>query len=108
MRRLLPPPRWPGPLESVWKSDGGHFCTIVSGNGTELTSQAILAWQEERGVEWHYIAPCKPMQNSVVGSFSDRLRDEHLFTNVPEARRFMEEWRTDYNTNGPHTSLRGA
>jgi putative transposase len=30
---------------------------IVSDNGTEFTSNAILAWQEESGIEWHYIAP---------------------------------------------------
>ena len=30
---------------------------IVSDNGTKLTSHAILRWQEERGVLWHYIAP---------------------------------------------------
>jgi putative transposase len=80
-------------------------------NGTELTSHAILAWQEEHHVEWHYIAPGKPMQNGFVESFNGRLRDEclneHLFTNLPEARRLIEEWRTDYNTNRPHTSLGG-
>ena len=38
-------------------------CMIVSDNGTELTSNAILAWQQQRGVELHYIAPGKPMQN---------------------------------------------
>lgn len=32
---------------------------FVSDNGTELTSNAVLAWQEERQVEWHYIAPGK-------------------------------------------------
>jgi putative transposase len=89
----------------------GLPCMIVSDNGTELTSHAILAWQEERGVEWHYIAPGKPMQNGFVESFNGRLRDEclneHLFTNLPEARRLIEEWRTDYNTNRPHTSLGG-
>ena len=36
---------------------------IVSDNGTELTSHAILGWQQLRGVLWHYIAPGKPMQN---------------------------------------------
>ena len=60
---------------------------IVSDNGTELTSNAILAWQEEHGVEWHYIAPGKPMQNGFVESFNGRLRDEclneHLFANLP-------------------------
>jgi len=42
--------------------------------GTELTSNAILKWQEERQVEWHYIAPGKPMQNGFVESFNGRLR----------------------------------
>jgi putative transposase len=44
----------------------GYPCMIVSDNGTELTSNAILAWQEDRHVEWHYIAPGKPMQTDVV------------------------------------------
>jgi hypothetical protein len=30
---------------------------IVSDNGTELTSNAVLAWCEEIGVRWHYITP---------------------------------------------------
>src|SRR6202042_5305 len=86
-------------------------CMIVSDNGTELTSNAILAWQQERGVEWHYIAPGKPMQNGFVESFNGRLRDEclneHLFANLKEARQIIEEWRIDYNTIRPHTSLNG-
>ena len=85
--------------------------TIVSDNGTEFTSNAILAWQEELGIEWHYIAPGKPMQNGFVESFNGRLRDEclneHLFANLNEARQIIEEWRIDYNTNRPHTSLNG-
>jgi putative transposase len=84
---------------------------IVSDNGTELTSNAVLAWQQEHGVEWHYIAPGKPMQNGFVESFNGRLRDEclneHLFTNLNEVRQIIEAWRIDYNTNRPHTSLNG-
>ena len=34
----------------------GRPVTIVSDNGTELTSNAILAWSERIGVRWHYIA----------------------------------------------------
>jgi transposase InsO family protein len=60
---------------------------IVSDNGTELTSHAILGWQAERGVAWHYIAPGKPMQNGLVESLIGRLRDEclneHLFRSLP-------------------------
>jgi putative transposase len=89
----------------------GHPGMIVSDNGTELTSNAILVWQQERGVEWHYIAPGKPMQNGFVESFNGRLRDEclneHLFANLNEARQIIEEWRIDYNTNRPHSSLNG-
>jgi putative transposase len=84
---------------------------IVSDNGTELTSHAILAWQAERGVAWHYIAPGKPMQNGLVESLIGRLRDEclneHLFKSLPAARHTLELWRFDYNTQRPHTSLDG-
>ena len=47
---------------------------IVSDNGTELTSHAILHWQEERGVLWHSMAPGKPQQNGFVESFNGRFQ----------------------------------
>jgi putative transposase len=56
----------------------GHPSTIVSDNGTELTSNAILSWTDETGVGWHYIAPGKPQQNGFIESFNGRLRDELL------------------------------
>ena len=84
---------------------------IVSDNGTELTSHAILRWQEERAVLWHYIAPGKPQQNGFVESFNGRFRDEclneHLFSTLTAARQIIETWRIDYNTEHPHTSLDG-
>lgn len=89
----------------------GYPCMVVSDNGTELTSNAMLKWQQDRYVEWHYIQPGKPMQNGFVESFNGRLRDEclneHLFTSLPAARTIIEEWRIDYNTQRPHTSLNG-
>jgi putative transposase len=38
---------------------------IVSDNGTELTSVAVLRWAEERGVEWHYmpLGSCSRMRS---------------------------------------------
>jgi putative transposase len=84
---------------------------IVSDNGTELTSRAMRVWQQEHGIEWHYIAAGKPMQNTFIESFNGRLRDEclneHLFANLAEARRIIEAWRIHYNTRQPHTSLDG-
>ena len=35
---------------------------VVSDNGSELTSNAILAWADQSRVAWHHIAPGKPMQ----------------------------------------------
>ena len=46
----------------------GLPCMVVSDNGTELTSHAVLAWCQDTGVEWHYIAPGKPQQNGFVES----------------------------------------
>lgn len=89
----------------------GRPLMVVSDNGTELTSRAILQWQEDSQVEWHYIAPGKPMQNGFVESLNGRFRDEclneHMFRNLPSARRLIEEWRMDYNVYRPHTSLGG-
>jgi transposase InsO family protein len=38
----------------------------------------VLSWSQTVGVEWHYIAPGKPMQNGFIESFNGRLGDECL------------------------------
>jgi putative transposase len=82
---------------------------VVSDNGTELTSMAILRWSKERDVAWHYIAPGKPQQNGFIESFNARLRDECLnetiFTSLAQARAVLAAWRHDYNHHRPHSSL---
>ena len=37
---------------------------IVSDNGTEFTSRAMLKWADQNEVPWHYIDPGKPQQNA--------------------------------------------
>jgi putative transposase len=90
----------------------GNPAAIVSDNGTELTSAAILRWSRERKVGWHYIAPGKPQQNAFAESFIGRLRDEclneTLFTSLDHARSALGQWRRDYNENRPHSGLGGA
>ena len=82
---------------------------IVSDNGTELTSNAVLAWCGESGVEWHYIAPGKPMQNGFCESFNGRMRDEllneTLFLSLAHARVEIAAWVEDYNRERPHSAL---
>ena len=82
---------------------------IVSDNGTELTCNAVLSWCSEHKIDWHYIAPGKPMQNGFVESFNGRMRDELLnetmFRNLAHARVVIRDWAHDYNTNRPHSAL---
>ncbi len=87
----------------------GRPTSIVSDNGTELTSNAILSWTAKASVDWHYIDPGKPVQNAFVESFNGRLRDEFLnetlFTSLMQARQALEDWRRGYNQVRPHSSL---
>ncbi len=89
----------------------GYPASVVSDNGTELTSSAVLAWSQDRSVGWHYIAPGKPQQNAFVESFNGKLRDEclneTLFTSVRQARAILSAWQRDYNEVRPHSGLGG-
>jgi putative transposase len=82
---------------------------IVSDNGTEFTSNAILNWADEVKVDWHYIAPGKPMQNGFIESFNGKLRDEKLndtlFSTLHQARVELAIWKNDYNHHRPHSGL---
>ena len=72
----------------------GKPAMIVSDNGTEFTSNAILGWAKDHRVEWHYIAPGKPMQNGTIESFNGRMRDEllneSLFIDLGQARQLID------------------
>jgi putative transposase len=87
----------------------GRPITIISDNGTEFTSMAILRWSQQAKIEWHYIAPGKPQQNAFVESFNGRLRDEFLnetlFSSLDHARELLAEWQDDYNTVRPHSAI---
>ena len=87
----------------------GRPLSIVSDNGTELTSMAILRWSQEMQIDWHYIAPGKPTQNAFIESFNGRLRDELLnetfFVSLAHAREALAIWKDDYNTVRPHSAI---
>jgi len=90
-------------------AERGRPGMIVSDNGTELTSNAVLVWSGEAKVEWHYIAPGRPMQNGYVERFNGRMRDEllneTLFLSLAHARAVVRAWADDYNTERSHSSL---
>lgn len=95
-------------LDALVRIYGKPSC-IVSDNGTEFTSRAILRWADQNAVPWHYIDPGKPQQNAFIESFNGSLRDECLneevFDTLDEARKRLALWRYDYNNVRPHSSL---
>lgn len=72
---------------------------IVSDNGTELTSNAILTWANQSRVAWHHIALDRPMRNAFIESVNGRLRDEllneTLFTSQAQPRVALGHWPAD-------------
>lgn len=82
---------------------------IVSDNGTEFTCNAMLAWCRDKAIDWHFIAPGKPMQNGFIESFNGRMRDEllneSLFFDLDDARAKIAAWVADFNLQRPHSSL---
>jgi putative transposase len=82
---------------------------LRSDNGSEFVSRAILRWLSEANIETALIDPGKPWQNGAAESFNGKLRDECLsmqwFKNRVDATVLIEDWRTEYNTVRPHSSL---
>jgi putative transposase len=82
---------------------------LRSDNGPEFIARAIQDWLQARGVKTIYITPGSPWENGHIESFHDKLRDEcfnrEIFGSLAEARVFIEQWRVEYNTERPHSSL---
>jgi putative transposase len=95
-------------LDVLLAQRGKPHC-IVSDNGTELTSRAVLQWASDQRIDWHYITPGKPTENGFTESLNGKVRDEflneHWFSTMAEVRHLMEAWRQDYNNVRPHSSL---
>ncbi|CCB91987.1 insertion element IS407 uncharacterized 31.7 kDa protein [Waddlia chondrophila 2032/99] len=85
--------------------------TILSDNGTEFTSNAVLRWSNQVEIDWQYIEPGKPYQNGNIESFNGKFRDECLnenwFLSLADTRRIVRKWVEDYNERRPHSALNG-
>lgn len=82
---------------------------IRSDNGPEFCSKAVRGWLKDLGVGTLFIEPGSPWENGYNESFNGKLRDELLnrevFYTLEEAKVLIENWRREYNTVCPHSSL---
>jgi putative transposase len=82
---------------------------ITVDHGPEFEGQVLDAWAYERCVHLSFIRPGKPNENAYIESFNGKFRDEclneHWFITMAQARRSIESWRIEYNTERPHSSL---
>jgi putative transposase len=83
---------------------------LRSDNGPEFIAYAIADWLKDKKVKAIYIKPGSPWENGHIESFHDKFRDEclnrEIFGSLLEAKVLVEQWRMEYNTNRPHSSLR--
>lgn len=83
--------------------------SITVDNGPEFDGQVLDKWAYRSGVRLSFIRPGKPNENAYIESFNGKFRDEclneHWFISLSHARSIIEAWRTEYNTERPHSSL---
>ena len=82
---------------------------IRSDNGAEMTAKVVRSWFARLGAKTLYIEPGSPWENGYCESFNGKLRDEclnsEIFYSLREATVVIEQWRNQYNTIRPHSSL---
>ena len=83
---------------------------IRSDNGSEFTARVVHQWIKRLGVQTLFIEPGSPWENGYNKSFNGKFRDEllngEIFYTLKEAQVLIEEWRLEYNTFRPHSSLK--
>ncbi|NIP52148.1 MAG: IS3 family transposase [Phycisphaerae bacterium] len=82
---------------------------IRSDNGSEFTARLVRQWLKKLKVKTLFIEPGSPWENGYNESFNGKLRDEllngEIFYTLKEAQVLIEQWRQEYNTFRPHSSL---
>lgn len=82
---------------------------LRSDNGAEFVAHAVQVWLRECGVQTLYIEPGKPWQNGKEERFNGTVRDEclnrYVFGSLAEAAVRLTSFRTEYNTERPHSML---
>lgn len=86
---------------------GRHI--VRSDNGPEFVAKALCKSFAKLGLKTLFITPDSAWENGYCESFKGRTRDEllkgELFYSARVAQVVIENWRREYNTIRPHSSL---
>ena len=78
-------------------------------NRPEFTSKALDEWAARNKVKLVFSRPGTPTDNPYIEAVNGRLRaeclDQHWFGSLEDARRIIEAWHVEYNTERPHSAL---
>lgn len=84
---------------------------VRSDNGPEMVAKKLMGWFKTLEVQPLFIQPGSPWENGYCESFNGKMRyellDGEIFYSLFEAKVIIEQWRRQYNTIRPHSSLGG-
>ena len=90
----------------LWRGIPDH---IRADNGPEFIATELRTWLPTLGARTLYITQGSPWENGYCESFNGKLRDEclngEIFYSLKGAQIVIEQWRVQYNTRRPHSSL---
>ena len=82
---------------------------IRSDNGPEFIAECIRGWCGQHNIQWEFIQPGKPTQNSLIERFNRTFRqdvlDSYMFDSLSDIRKYADAWAWMYNNERPHSSL---
>lgn len=91
------------------REERGIPLIIQCDNGSEFTSVALDHWGYWNQVRFDFSRPGKPTDNAAIESFHNSFRREcltqHYFIHLTDAQRTIEQYRSEYNNDRPHSSL---
>lgn len=96
-------------METIKNKGEGLPKRIQVDNGSEFISKALDKWAYDNEVTLDFSRPGKPTDNPFIESFNGSFRDECLnvnwFLSFEDAKKNIEDWKKEYNTFRPHSSL---
>ena len=91
-----------------WK---GKPIAIRCDNGPEYTSNTLISWANDRGIQINFIQPGNPQQNAYIERYNRTVRydwlGQHLFTSLDELQNYATQWQWFYNHERPNMALNG-